>query len=100
LAKKAEKKLKELGYKNVKVKHGSGITGWEKEAPFDGIVITAGVGGKVPKVLFKQLKKGGVLVAPVGRGWDKRMVRYYKKADGKYNKKKYGVFHFVPFVED
>ena len=102
LARKARKVLEELGYKNVFVKEGSGEVGWLEKAPYDAIIITAGV-EKVPKSLFEQLNVGGVLVAPVGRGHDKRMTRYIKgKAsgqEGKLKKEKFDIFHFVPFVE-
>lgn len=98
LAEKANKTLKKLGYRNVFVKTGSGEWGWEQKAPFDAIMITAGVERKVPQVLFGQLRAGGVLVAPVGKGYDKEMTKYIKLKNGKTKKQKYGIFHFVPFV--
>jgi protein-L-isoaspartate(D-aspartate) O-methyltransferase len=102
LAEKAGKRLKNMGYKNVFVKSGSGERGWPEKAPFDAIMITAGV-EKVPDELFSQLKVGGVLVAPVGKGYDKVMTRYIKLKDSKHpklQKKEFGLFHFVPFVEE
>src|SRR3989344_8902327 len=53
LAEKAQKTLKKLGYKNVEVRAGSGEWGWKEEAPFDAILITAGV-EKVPLELFEE----------------------------------------------
>jgi protein-L-isoaspartate(D-aspartate) O-methyltransferase len=41
LAETAAEKLKDLGYKNVKVKFGDGYFGWEEYAAFDAIIITA-----------------------------------------------------------
>jgi len=102
LARKARKLLEELGYKNVFVKEGSRELGWSEKSPFDAIMITAGV-EKVPKPFFEQLRTNGTLVAPVGRGHDKRMTRYIKgKAfgrGGKLKKEEFDIFHFVPFVE-
>ena len=98
LAGRARKTLKRLGYKNIKVKAGSGEWGWPEEAPFDAILVTAG-SDKVPNPLFDQLSLGRVLVAPVGKGLDKIMTRYAKKED-KIIKKDFGIFHFVPFVEE
>lgn len=99
LAEKAKRKLKELGYKNVHVRAGSGEQGWRKHAPYDAIVVTAGM-EEVPEELFEQLKKGGVLVAPVGKGRDKTMTKYSKsEKSGKIKSKKFGIFHFVPFVK-
>ena len=103
LAKKAKKTLKHLGYKNIHVKSGSGEWGWKEKSPFDAIIITAGIQDKIPETLFEQLKVGGVLVAPMGRGYDKVMMRYKKLKDSKFPKlqeEKFGIFHFVPFVEE
>ena len=52
----------------------------------------------IPEELFAELKEGGILVAPVGRGPDKIMTKYVKRGK-KINKKEFGIFHFVPFVE-
>jgi len=98
LADSARERLKRLGYSNVEVKAGQGEEGWKENAPFGAIILTAGV-GKVPKTLFDQLKERGVLVAPVGIGPDKKMTKFIKKK-GKISKKEYGIFHFVPFVEE
>lgn len=65
LAEKAEKRLKDLGYKNVKVKYGDGYFGWEEYAPFDAIIITASA-NHIPSPLIKQLKEGGRLIIPLG----------------------------------
>jgi len=103
LARNAEKNLKRLGYKNVKVKIGTGEYGWKEKSPFDTILVTAGLGEKVPDALFEQLKADGVMVAPIGRGADKKMVRFTKtrlhQSFGEAKKEKFGTFHFVPFVE-
>jgi len=97
LAERARKTLKRLGYKNIKLKVGSGEWGWPEEALFDCIIITAGV-EKVPQELLEELGEGGVLVAPVGVGPDKVMAKLEKK-EGKIVKKEYGIFNFVPFIK-
>jgi protein-L-isoaspartate(D-aspartate) O-methyltransferase len=97
LAMKARKLLKSKRYKNVFIKTGNGELGWKAKSPFDAILITAGM-EKVPQGLFDQLKNGGVLVAPVGKGRDKEMVKYTKKGR-RLKIEKHGVFNFVPFIE-
>jgi len=97
LARSAEKTLKELQIKNVKVSVRQGEFGWKAHAPFDAILVTAGM-EQAPKGLFDQLKIGGILVAPVGEGESKSMTKYKKSKFG-VTKKQYGIFSFVPFVE-
>ncbi len=98
LAEEAKQRLIKLGYKNVEVRSGSGEFGWKEKAPFDAILVTAGMEA-VPQELFEQLKEGGVLVAPIGAGEEKQMTRFTKLKAGKIKKEEYGIFHFVPFVE-
>ena len=42
LSQKAQEVIKKLGLKNIKFKVGDGTLGWKEEAPFDGIIVTAG----------------------------------------------------------
>jgi protein-L-isoaspartate(D-aspartate) O-methyltransferase len=111
LAKQAKKNLKSAAVNNVSVKVGTGEAGWNEHAPFDAIMVTAGM-ESVPEKLFDQLNVGGVLVAPVGKGMDKQMTRITKTEGIKYSdlknptsprlrvaREEFGIFHFVPFVE-
>ncbi len=61
----AKKRLKRLGYDNVTVNIGDGYYGWEEQAPFDAIIVTA-AGSHIPPPLIKQLKVGGRMIIPVG----------------------------------
>jgi len=65
LAVSAEKRLKNLGYHNIKTKYGDGYYGWEEYAPFDAVIITAAA-NHIPPLLVKQLKEGGRLLLPLG----------------------------------
>jgi len=93
---KTKKIFQKLGLNNIFCRFGKGEAGWPEEAPFGGVMITAGV-EKVPQELFRQLKPGGVLVAPVGKK-DKVMTRYFKLKTHKITKTDHGIFHFVPLV--
>ncbi|MCZ6863093.1 MAG: protein-L-isoaspartate O-methyltransferase [Alphaproteobacteria bacterium] len=59
----AKGKFKE--YANVTRKAADGYFGWKKFAPFDKIIVTAGI-DHVPPPLLRQLAVGGVMVIPVG----------------------------------
>ena len=65
LAEKADKRLKDLNYKNIKVKYADGYLGWEEFAPFDAIILTASA-NHIPPPLIRQLKEGGRLIIPLG----------------------------------
>ncbi|MCM8791715.1 MAG: protein-L-isoaspartate(D-aspartate) O-methyltransferase [Candidatus Omnitrophica bacterium] len=65
LAKRAEKLLHDLGYKNIYVKIGDGYLGWPEKAPFDAIIVTCAP-KEIPPLLIEQLKEGGKMVVPVG----------------------------------
>jgi protein-L-isoaspartate(D-aspartate) O-methyltransferase len=65
LAERAEKTLREAGYRNVTVRSGNGYLGWPEHAPYDRIMVTAAP-DQVPPALIEQLKVGGLMAIPVG----------------------------------
>jgi protein-L-isoaspartate(D-aspartate) O-methyltransferase len=67
LADRARQTLAELGYRNVNVRTGNGYLGWPEHAPYDRIMVTAAP-DDVPPALVQQLKVGGLMAIPVGRG--------------------------------
>ncbi len=96
LAERARKTLEELGIKNVKVVVGDGSKGYEEEAPYDKIYVTASA-PDVPKSLIKQLKKGGRLVIPIG-DYIQYLYIVDKDEEGKIKKRRWGGVRFVPLV--
>jgi protein-L-isoaspartate(D-aspartate) O-methyltransferase len=65
LAETARKVLDKLGLTNIEV-HVTGETlGWQEEAPYDAIMVTAAA-PRVPPDLLAQLKIRGRMVIPVG----------------------------------
>ncbi|MDD2751580.1 MAG: protein-L-isoaspartate(D-aspartate) O-methyltransferase [Candidatus Omnitrophica bacterium] len=65
LATKAQATLEALGYQNIKIKVGDGTLGWQEEAPFERIIITAAT-PQVPEPLFEQLAENGKMILPLG----------------------------------
>ncbi|MFN3537451.1 MAG: methyltransferase domain-containing protein, partial [Brevundimonas sp.] len=98
LLKEAEARLKALGVDNVFTRHGDGGEGWAEQAPFDRIMVTA-ASPHEPRDLLRQLKPGGVLVAPVGRGSVQMLNRYTAEEDGAFSRESLLEVRFVPLVE-
>ncbi len=82
LSKRAKTLLERLGCDNVHLKVGDGFFGWEEQAPFDAILVTAAA-PKIPEILWRQLREGGRLIMPLGT--DRQLQRLVRvtKADGK-----------------
>jgi len=98
LATMAKTVLDELGYTNVHVRCSDGTLGWPEEAPFDGIVVSAG-GPEVPDTLKYQLNTGGRLVIPVGRSKAyQELVRVTRVAEDDFQTVDLVPVRFVPLV--
>jgi len=97
LADRAEQSLKNLGYRNVKVKHGDGYLGWEEHAPFDAIIITAAV-NHIPPALIRQLKEGGRLILPLGSTVYHQTLTLATKRKGELDLEQLGAVMFVPMT--
>lgn len=87
-----------MHYRPRKMIFGDGYKGLPEEAPFDGIIVTAGA-PEVPKPLLSQLKLGGRLVIPVGVD-EQIMTLFVRKSEKEFEKKEFGSFRFVPLLED
>jgi protein-L-isoaspartate(D-aspartate) O-methyltransferase len=74
LATRARRILEENGIYNVALRVGDGSIGWNAEAPYDAIIVTAG-SPQLPHALLKQLVVGGRLVAPVGDADSQTLLR-------------------------
>lgn len=95
LAEQAERRLKELNYKNIKVKIGDGFLGWKEFSPFDGIIVTCAP-PQVPLPLIEQLKEGGRIVIPVGEEFQE--LKILEKKDGHIIEKGIIPVRFVPMT--
>ncbi len=94
LASQARKNLEAASISNVTVVEGDGSTGLKEHAPYDRISVAA-TAPEVPEPLKNQLKKGGRLVIPVGRGYQELVL--VKRDNGFTTEQQMGVA-FVPLI--
>lgn len=98
MAAKAQERLRALGYDGIDVRAGDGTEGWPEEAPFDGIIVTAG-GPRVPNDLVGQLATGGHLIIPVGPQMARQsLMRLTRAVDGSIEEESLGAVAFVPLI--
>ncbi len=93
---RSRKLLRELGFKNIRFRHGDGWLGWDRAAPFDGIILTAAP-QEVPQTLLDQLADGGRMVLPVGPQGRQELLLMTRHED-KYERRRLGLVSFVPLV--
>ncbi|MDY6863895.1 MAG: protein-L-isoaspartate(D-aspartate) O-methyltransferase [Thermodesulfobacteriota bacterium] len=96
LADQSEEKLKKLGYKNFEIKTGNGTLGWDEEAPFDCIIVTAG-SPRAPDSLKYQLEEGGRLVIPIGNRYSQTLFRITRRMDS-FIEEEFTQCIFVPLI--
>ena len=93
---RARERLKELGIRNVRFRHGDGTLGWKARAPFDGILVAAAP-LTVPEALVKQLRVGGRLLVPIGPEGEQELVRFTRREQGT-QRESLGAVAFVPLL--
>jgi len=82
LAARARAVLGSLGVLDrVDVVESDGTLGWPAEAPYDGIIVTAGA-PEIPRPLVEQLAPGGRLVLPMGERELQTLVRIRRAPEG------------------
>ena len=98
LYRKTKQLLNEMKY-SIKLFYGDGYAGLPAFAPFDRILVTAAA-PQVPQNLLDQLKIGGMMVLPLGKGDTQIMTRVVKHGHDELEKQEFGYFRFVPMLGD
>ena len=93
---RARERLKELGIRNVRFRHGDGTLGWKAQAPFDGILVAAAP-LTLPEPLLRQLKVGGRLIVPLGPEGEQQLVRLTRR-EQRVERELLGPVAFVPLL--
>jgi protein-L-isoaspartate(D-aspartate) O-methyltransferase len=100
LVDRSQEVLGRLGYENVTVRHADGYFGWEEEAPFDAIVVTAAP-DHIPQPLVQQLRVGGRMVVPVGPvGGYQTMWLVTRVSEDEVRTEDLGGVRFVPLTRE
>lgn len=81
LQEQAKERLINANYHNVHYKQDDGSLGWEENAPYDRIIVTAAA-SEIPKELVQQLKKGGKMIIPIGSKFSQELQLIEKKENG------------------
>ncbi len=96
LAEAARNVISDLGYTNIEVHVAEGTLGWQREAPYDAIMVTAAA-PRVPVDLLTQLAIGGRLVIPVGSRYVQELYKITKHRK-KNTVQNLGGCRFVPLI--
>lgn len=91
----AKRRLHQLDLYNVTMKHGDGWQGWQSQAPFNGIIVTAAA-TIIPPELLAQLADGGVLLAPIGEA-EQKLTMVIRQGDS-FTEHVIAPVRFVPLV--
>lgn len=84
-------------FKNIHFFYGDGYEGLPEYAPFDRILVTAAA-PEVPPKLVQQLKRGGMMVLPLGTAPVQRMMRITKLKNDQLYEEFFDKFSFVPML--
>ncbi len=97
LARQARRILDACGFARVNVRVTDGTFGWEDEAPFDGIIVTAGA-PSIPQSYRTQLAVGGRLVIPVGDRVSQVLMRVTRVSERDFREERLFGCRFVPLI--
>jgi protein-L-isoaspartate(D-aspartate) O-methyltransferase len=92
----ARDRLTRMGYSNVVFRVADGSVGWREMAPFDRVLIAAGA-PRMPAFLGEQLRVGGIVVMPVGKGENQMLVKAVRTETGWQQRELCGCA-FVPLI--
>jgi protein-L-isoaspartate(D-aspartate) O-methyltransferase len=77
----AFERLLGLSLRNVHFRHGDGTLGWQEQAPFDRILISAGAPEIPRNLILSQLRDDGIAVLPAGPLEEQMLLAVHREGD-------------------
>lgn len=96
LFEQAREACRQLDYDKIHARLANGTLGWEEEAPFDVILVTAGA-PEIPGPLLEQLAIGGRLVIPLEEGYSQVLYVVRRTPEG-FHRERGERCTFVPLI--
>lgn len=96
LHERARQRVRELGLRNLRLRHSDGTVGWPESGPFDGILVAAAA-EEVPEALLRQLAVGGRMVIPVVQAGRQELV-HIVRTPTQFEQLALEPVTFVPFL--
>ncbi len=97
LQKQAIERFRLLNLHNVSYRYAEGYLGWESEAPFDAIIVTAAP-DQIPQPLLDQLAIGGRMVIPVTEANGDQQLHLLQKTEEEISSMQVEKVKFVPLL--
>ena len=98
LGREVRDRLDRLGYERIATRIGDGYYGWEEQAPFDAVIVTAAA-SHVPPPLIEQLAPEGRMIIPVGGPFStQQLVLLTKTSGGEVRSRQVLPVAFVPLT--
>ena len=97
LLREAQERLMALRCTNVTARLGDGSLGWQEQAPFERILVSAAA-VDVPPILWSQLAPGGLIVLPIGEEHHDQQLLAMRRTDPEPEIRELGTVRFLPLV--
>tara|TARA_Y100000031_G_scaffold40119_1_gene45529 strand:+ start:140513 stop:141199 length:687 start_codon:yes stop_codon:yes gene_type:complete len=95
----AEQRFEQLKLRNITAICADGMKGWQEQAPFDRIIVTACAQIAPPDALLNQLKEGGIMIIPVAfADGSQKLMRYKKEGEDTFAVRDIVPVRFVPLL--
>ena len=97
LLREAQERLMALRCTNVTARLGDGSLGWQEQAPFDRILVSAAA-VDVPPILWAQLAPGGIIVLPIGEEHHVQQLLAMRRTETEPEIRELGTVRFLPLL--